>query len=90
MTDSPVPAQSAAEAAASVLDLAPVLPVVVIDDLADAVPLARALVAGGLPAIEVTLRTPVALDAMAAIAAEVPEAVVGAGTVISAGHVDAA
>ncbi|MEU6442687.1 bifunctional 4-hydroxy-2-oxoglutarate aldolase/2-dehydro-3-deoxy-phosphogluconate aldolase [Streptomyces sp. NPDC047046] len=90
MTDSPVPAQATPEAPASVLDLAPVLPVVVIDDLADAVPLARALVAGGLPAIEVTLRTPVALEAMAAIAAEVPEAVVGAGTVISAAHVDAA
>ncbi|WP_328326000.1 MULTISPECIES: bifunctional 4-hydroxy-2-oxoglutarate aldolase/2-dehydro-3-deoxy-phosphogluconate aldolase [unclassified Streptomyces] len=67
----------------SVLDLAPVVPVVVIDDAADAVPLARALVAGGLPAIEVTLRTPAALDAIRAIAAEVPEAVVGAGTVIS-------
>ncbi|WP_327297960.1 MULTISPECIES: bifunctional 4-hydroxy-2-oxoglutarate aldolase/2-dehydro-3-deoxy-phosphogluconate aldolase [unclassified Streptomyces] len=67
----------------SVLDLAPVVPVVVIDDAADAVPLARALVAGGLPAIEVTLRTPAALDAIRAITAEVPEAVVGAGTVIS-------
>ncbi|MFD4702541.1 bifunctional 4-hydroxy-2-oxoglutarate aldolase/2-dehydro-3-deoxy-phosphogluconate aldolase [Streptomyces niveus] len=71
----------------SVLDLAPVVPVVVVDDVADAVPLARALVAGGLPAIEVTLRTPAAPDAMRAIAAEVPEAVVGAGTVISAGTV---
>ncbi|WP_328317188.1 bifunctional 4-hydroxy-2-oxoglutarate aldolase/2-dehydro-3-deoxy-phosphogluconate aldolase [Streptomyces sp. NBC_00388] len=67
----------------SVLDLAPVVPVVVIDDAAAAVPLARALVSGGLPAIEVTLRTPAALDAIRAIAAEVPEAVVGAGTVIS-------
>ncbi|MFE3520085.1 bifunctional 4-hydroxy-2-oxoglutarate aldolase/2-dehydro-3-deoxy-phosphogluconate aldolase [Streptomyces sp. NPDC059161] len=67
----------------SVLDLAPVLPVVVIDKAADAVPLARALVAGGLPAIEVTLRTPGALDAIRAIAAEVPDAVVGAGTVIT-------
>ncbi|WP_330176075.1 bifunctional 4-hydroxy-2-oxoglutarate aldolase/2-dehydro-3-deoxy-phosphogluconate aldolase [Streptomyces sp. NBC_01498] len=67
----------------SVLDLAAVVPVVVLDDVADAVPLARALVAGGLPAIEVTLRTPVALDAIRAIAAEVPGAVVGAGTVVS-------
>lgn len=67
----------------SVLELAPVVPVVVVDDVADAVPLARALVAGGLPAIEVTLRTPVALDAIRAIADGVPEAVVGAGTVIS-------
>ena len=69
--------------ATSVLDLAPVVPVVVVDDLADAVPLARALVAGGLPAIEVTLRTPVAVDAIRAIADEVPGAVVGAGTVIT-------
>ncbi|MFF1711858.1 bifunctional 4-hydroxy-2-oxoglutarate aldolase/2-dehydro-3-deoxy-phosphogluconate aldolase [Streptomyces sp. NPDC058268] len=74
---------SSAAAAASVLDLAPVVPVVVVEDVADAVPLARALVAGGLPAIEVTLRTPAALDAIRAIAAEVPDAVVGAGTVIS-------
>ncbi|MDA5142773.1 bifunctional 4-hydroxy-2-oxoglutarate aldolase/2-dehydro-3-deoxy-phosphogluconate aldolase [Streptomyces sp. AD681] len=76
---SPLPSSPAA----SVLDLAPVVPVVVVDDLADAVPLARALVAGGLPAIEVTLRTPVALDAIRAIAGEVPGAVVGAGTVIT-------
>ncbi|MBD9727848.1 bifunctional 4-hydroxy-2-oxoglutarate aldolase/2-dehydro-3-deoxy-phosphogluconate aldolase [Streptomyces caniscabiei] len=67
----------------SVLDLAPVLPVVVVDDPADAVPLARALVAGGLPAIEVTLRTPGALDAVRAVSAEVPGAVVGVGTVIT-------
>ncbi|WP_432162031.1 bifunctional 4-hydroxy-2-oxoglutarate aldolase/2-dehydro-3-deoxy-phosphogluconate aldolase [Streptomyces tendae] len=76
---SPLPSSPAA----SVLDLAPVVPVVVVDDLADAVPLARALVAGGLPAIEVTLRTPVALDAIRAITGEVPGAVVGAGTVIT-------
>ncbi len=68
---------------ASLLDLAPVVPVAVVPDAADAVPLARALVAGGLPAIEVTLRTPVALDAIRAIAGEVPDAVVGAGTVIT-------
>lgn len=67
----------------SVLDLAPVIPVVVVDDPSAAVPLARALVAGGLPAIEVTLRTPGALDAVRAIAAEVPQAVVGVGTVIN-------
>ncbi|MEU5040533.1 bifunctional 4-hydroxy-2-oxoglutarate aldolase/2-dehydro-3-deoxy-phosphogluconate aldolase [Streptomyces griseorubiginosus] len=69
--------------ATSPLDLAPVLPVVVLQDASDAVPLARALVAGGLTAIEVTLRTPVALDAIRAIAGEVPDAVVGAGTVIT-------
>ncbi|WP_432197774.1 bifunctional 4-hydroxy-2-oxoglutarate aldolase/2-dehydro-3-deoxy-phosphogluconate aldolase [Streptomyces sp. bgisy027] len=67
----------------SVLDLAPVVPVVVIDDPSDAVPLARALVAGGLPAIEVTLRTPAAPAAIGAVADAVPEAVVGAGTVIT-------
>ncbi|WP_164384970.1 bifunctional 4-hydroxy-2-oxoglutarate aldolase/2-dehydro-3-deoxy-phosphogluconate aldolase [Streptomyces sp. OM5714] len=80
---SPLPSSPAA----SVLDLAPVVPVVVVGDLADAVPLARALVAGGLPAIEVTLRTPVALDAIRAIAGEVPDAVVGAGTVVTAEQV---
>ena len=71
----------------SVLDLAPVVPVVVVEELADAVPLARALVAGGLPAIEVTLRTPVALDAIRAVADAVPDAVVGAGTLISSAQV---
>lgn len=74
---------------ASVLDLAPVVPVVVIEDVFDAVPLARALVAGGLPAIEVTLRTPAAPAAIREIAAEVPDAVVGAGTVITPDQVDA-
>ncbi|KAB1989977.1 bifunctional 4-hydroxy-2-oxoglutarate aldolase/2-dehydro-3-deoxy-phosphogluconate aldolase [Streptomyces triticiradicis] len=72
---------------ASVLDLAPVVPVVVVTDAHDAVPLARALVAGGLPAIEVTLRTPAALDSIRAVAAEVPDAVVGAGTVLTPEHV---
>ncbi|MEU5024863.1 bifunctional 4-hydroxy-2-oxoglutarate aldolase/2-dehydro-3-deoxy-phosphogluconate aldolase [Streptomyces milbemycinicus] len=75
-------------ASPSVLDIAPVIPVVVIDDAAHAVPMARALVAGGLPAIEVTLRTPAALDAIRAIAAEVPEAVVGVGTVLTPEHVE--
>jgi len=58
-----------------------VIPVLTIKRAADAVPLARALVAGELPVLEVTLRTDAALDAIAAIAREVPEAVVGAGTV---------
>lgn len=75
---------------ASVLDLTPVVPVVVLRDAGDAVPLARTLVAGGLPAIEVTMRTDAALDAIRAIAAEVPDAVVGAGTVLSPENVDAA
>ncbi|MEV4551856.1 bifunctional 4-hydroxy-2-oxoglutarate aldolase/2-dehydro-3-deoxy-phosphogluconate aldolase [Nonomuraea wenchangensis] len=73
----------------SLLDLAPVIPVVVIEDAATAVPLARALVAGGLPAIEVTLRTPAAREAIARIAAEVPEATVGAGTVRTADDIAA-
>lgn len=87
MTSSVPSATPAAPSDASVLDLAPVVPVVVLHDAADAVPLGRALVAGGLPAIEVTLRTPAALESIRAIAAEVPGAVVGAGTVISPEHV---
>lgn len=74
----------------SVLDLVPVMPVVVIDDLATAVPVARALVEGGLPAIELTLRTPVALDALRAIAAEVPEIALGAGTITTPAQAEAA
>ena len=73
-----------------VLDLCPVVPVVVLDDPAAAVPLGRALVAGGLPAIEVTLRTARALEAIERIAAEVPGAVVGAGTVTTADQAEAA
>ncbi|MER7132019.1 keto-deoxy-phosphogluconate aldolase, partial [Streptosporangium saharense] len=65
----------------SLLDIAPVIPVVVIDDPETAVPMARALVRGGLPVIEVTLRTEGALKAVERIAAEVPEAVIGAGTI---------
>lgn len=59
----------------------PVIPVIVIERLEDAVPLAEALVAGGVKVLEVTLRTPVALAAMEAIAKNVPDAIVGAGTV---------
>lgn len=68
----------------SILDASPVMPVIVLDDAADAVPLARALVAGGIRVLEVTLRTPAALAAIRAIAREVPEALLGAGTVLSA------
>lgn len=60
---------------------APVIPVIVLHDVRHAVPMARALVAGGVRILEVTLRTPQALECMRAIAAEVPDAVVGAGTV---------
>ncbi|HEY8383758.1 MAG TPA: bifunctional 4-hydroxy-2-oxoglutarate aldolase/2-dehydro-3-deoxy-phosphogluconate aldolase [Microvirga sp.] len=63
--------------------LAPVIPVVTIDDARRSIDLAQALVAGGLPVVEVTLRTPAALDAIAAIAKAVPDAVVAAGTVVS-------
>jgi 2-dehydro-3-deoxyphosphogluconate aldolase/(4S)-4-hydroxy-2-oxoglutarate aldolase len=71
-------------------DHGPVIPVIVIDELAHAVPLARALVAGGVRVLEVTLRTPVALQAIAAMAREVPEAVVGAGTLRTAADAQAA
>jgi 2-dehydro-3-deoxyphosphogluconate aldolase/(4S)-4-hydroxy-2-oxoglutarate aldolase len=67
----------------TILRAAPVIPVVIIDALADAIPLARALVAGGLPVIEITLRTQAGLDAIRAIAAEVEGAIVGVGTVLT-------
>ncbi|HEY1752228.1 MAG TPA: bifunctional 4-hydroxy-2-oxoglutarate aldolase/2-dehydro-3-deoxy-phosphogluconate aldolase [Caulobacteraceae bacterium] len=73
-----------------ILRAGPVMPVVVIDDPAHAVPLARALVAGGVRAIEITLRTARALEAVRAIAAEVPEAIPGVGTVLAAADLDAA
>lgn len=69
---------------------APVIPVIVLNDVAHAVPLARALVAGGIRMLEVTLRTPVALDCIRAIAAQVPDAIAGAGTVRSAADAAAA
>jgi 2-dehydro-3-deoxyphosphogluconate aldolase/(4S)-4-hydroxy-2-oxoglutarate aldolase len=61
---------------------APVVPVVTVERARDAGPLARALLAGGLPVLEVTLRTPAALDAVRAIVAEVPDVIVGVGTVL--------
>lgn len=67
---------------------APVIPVLTIDRVADAVPLARALVRGGLPALEITLRTTAAMEALKAIAADVPEAIVGAGTVLNEAQLD--
>lgn len=69
---------------------APVIPVLTIERVADAVPLARALVKGGLPVLEVTLRTPIAIEALKAIVAAVPEAVVGAGTVLTDAQLAAA
>lgn len=73
----------------AVMKLAPVIPVLVINDVAHAVPIAQALVAGGLPALEVTLRTPCALDVIRAMK-QVPGAVVGAGTVLNPRDLDAA
>lgn len=66
---------------AGILRVSPVIPVVVIDDADDAVPLAEALVAGGVKVIEITLRTPAAIDAVRAITAAVHDMVVGVGTV---------
>ena len=60
-----------------------VVPVLTIERVADAVPLARALIAGGIRALEITLRTPAALDAARAIKAEVPQALIGLGTVLT-------
>jgi 2-dehydro-3-deoxyphosphogluconate aldolase / (4S)-4-hydroxy-2-oxoglutarate aldolase len=73
-----------------IMRLAPVIPVLTVKSVADGVAQARALVAGGLPAIEVTLRTEAALEAIAEIARSVPGAHVGAGTIISPGQIDAA
>ncbi len=68
----------------------PVIPVIVLQRVQDAVPLAEALVAGGVRVLEITLRTPVALDCMAAIAKAVPQAIVGAGTIRSGADARAA
>ena len=66
-----------------ILTLAPVIPVLVVDDVEHAVPLGRALVAGGLPVLEITLRTPVAMACIERMAGEIEGAIVGAGTVTS-------
>jgi 2-dehydro-3-deoxyphosphogluconate aldolase / (4S)-4-hydroxy-2-oxoglutarate aldolase len=68
---------------ADLLSACPIVPVITLERVEDAVPLARALVAGGLRLLEITLRTPAAADAAAAIIQEVPEAVVGIGTVLT-------
>ena len=70
----------------SLLDIVPVIPVVVVHDAADAVPIAQALVDGGLPVIELTLRTPAALEAIKRIANDVPDILVGAGTIVGSGQ----
>lgn len=74
---------------AAVLRRGPVVPVIVVRRLEQAVPLARALVAGGIGVLEITLRTPVALEAIRAVAREVPEALVGAGTVTRGDELEA-
>ena len=83
-----MPHQKKTELLLSILEAQPVIPVIRIGDLSRAAPLARALAAGGLPAIEITLRTPEALDAIRLVIDEVPEAIVGAGTVLAARQYD--
>ncbi len=74
----------------AILQYAPVVPVLIVDDVKSAVLLARALVAGGLKAIEITMRTAAALDAVRAVADEVEGAEVGAGTILNVAHWEAA
>lgn len=81
--------EDASASAREICGLAPVIPVIVVKDVAHAQPLAKALVAGGLPALEVTLRTPVALDVIRAMA-DVEGGVVGAGTLLTPADVKAA
>ncbi len=73
-----------------ILNAGPVMPVMVIQNLDDAVPLAKALVAGGIKVLEITLRTPIALDAIRLISSQVNEALVGAGTITSPEQLQAA
>jgi len=65
-----------------IMNTSPIVPVMVINNVEHAVPLAKALVKGGLRVLEITLRTPAALESIRRIKAEVPEAIVGAGTII--------
>lgn len=88
-----MPGQVRPDAATEIDDLlgrCPLIPVLVVRNAAQAVPLTRALVAGGIAAIEITLRSEAALEAIRRVAAEVPQAVVGAGTVLDAAHFAAA
>lgn len=73
-----------------VLNACPVMPVMVIQNLEDAVPLARALVAGGIRVLEITLRTPIALEAIKLISEQVEGAIVGAGTIVTPAQLRAA
>ena len=74
----------------TIMQAGPVIPVVIIDDVADALPLADALVEGGVHTIEVTLRSPAALDCIASIAKNRPDMIVGAGTVLYPAQLQAA
>lgn len=85
----PITPEAASEATEAICRKAPIVPVLVVEDVAHAVPLARALVSGGLPALEVTLRTPAALEVIRAMA-NVPGGIVGAGTLRSVEDVHAA
>lgn len=73
-----------------ILTASPVMPVIVLDRVADAVPLAEALVKGGIRVLEITLRTPAALDCVRAIRTQIPQAIVGVGTITSSADLDAA
>ena len=73
-----------------ILAISPVMPVIVLDRVDDAVPLANALVSGGIRVLEVTMRTPAALDGVRAVCAAVPDAIVGVGTIVSIADMDAA
>ncbi|KEO59045.1 bifunctional 4-hydroxy-2-oxoglutarate aldolase/2-dehydro-3-deoxy-phosphogluconate aldolase [Thioclava indica] len=81
--------QEQSKAARKVCELAPIVPVIVVRDVTHAAPLAKALIAGGLPALEVTLRTPCALDAIRAMA-DIEGGMVGAGTLLTPADVKAA
>ncbi|GAA4665348.1 hypothetical protein GCM10023262_12830 [Bartonella pachyuromydis] len=74
------------DALLSLIQQQTVIPILQIDNLQSAIPLARALIKGGLKTIEITLRTPNACDAIKAITQEVPQAIVGAGTILNTKH----
>jgi len=84
-----VTTEARATTAQDVVALSPVIPVVVIQDAGTAVPLAKALLRGGVGVIEITLRTPAGMESIEQVAHEVPDMVVGAGTVVSPGQVQA-
>ena len=78
------------EATLAVLRRAPVIPVLTVRDIEDALAQARALIAGGLTVLEITLRTPAAMGAVSALAKTFPDACIGAGTIVEADQIEAA